>query len=176
VYKELHESNLAISEAAKRFLVVNGTDKPFMVYAPPDIMNVRQRETGTTGAQLWQQNGVILTQSSNRREIGWLSVKEALSPFESKDIFTDKPVTTSKLQIFPNCRKLIEYLPQVQHDKNNYNDVSDKPHELTHIVDSLRYFCVQKYFPNSGTPAVYQSDVETFTGKPQTVQNNYMIW
>jgi phage terminase large subunit len=175
-YKELHESNLAIGEAARRFLEVNGTDKPFMIYAPPDIMNVRQRETGITGAQLWQQNGVILTQSSNRREVGWLSVKEALSPFESKDIFTGEPTKTAKLQIFPNCRKLIEYLPQVQHDKNNYNDVSDKPHELTHIVDSLRYFCVQKYFPNSGTPAVYQSDVETFTGKPQTVQNNYMIW
>lgn len=177
VYKELHEPNLAISEAARRFLEVNGNDKPFLIYAPPDIMNTRQRETGKTGAQIWQENGVILTATSNRREIGWLSVKEALKPYDSKDIFTGEPIKTSKLQIFKNCRYLIEYLPQVQHDKNNYNDVSKEPHELTHIVDSLRYFCVQRYFPSSGTPAVYQSDVDSFLGKTSTTtQTVYMNW
>jgi phage terminase large subunit len=168
---------LAISEAAKRFLEVNGNDKPYMIYAPPDVMNTRQKETGTTGAQLWQENGVILAPTSNRREMGWLSVKEALKPYDSKDIFTGNPIKTSKLQIFSNCRYIIEYLPQVQHDKNNFNDVSKEPHELTHIVDSLRYFCVQRYYPATNTAATQLSYIDHFMGKLQSqTETVYMNW
>ena len=33
-------------------------------------------------------------------------------------------------------------MPQIQHDERNPNDCANEPHELTHICDALRYFCV----------------------------------
>ena len=45
-------------------------------------------------------------------------------------------------KIFRNCSHLIKYLPQLQIDEKNPNDVATEPHYLTHIADALRYFCV----------------------------------
>jgi len=176
-YKELHEKDLTISKAAEKFLKLNGEDKPFMIYAPPDVIDTRQKETGTTAAMLWQENGVMLARSSNKREMGWMSVKEALKPYKTIDVFTGDEITTAKLQIFSCCKYLIEYLPQVQHDDKNYNDVSDKPHLLTHIVDSLRYFCVQRYFPNASTQQQTTNYIDNFEGKLQnSTEATYINW
>jgi phage terminase large subunit len=45
------------------------------------------------------------------------------------------------LRIFDTCGTLIDCVKSLQHDKNDPNDVMDKPHDITHGPDALRYFC-----------------------------------
>lgn len=147
VYKELYESNLIISEAAKRIKEVNGVDEIYKKYAPPDLWNRRQ-ETGKSAADIYKENGVVLTKTSNDRVQGWYNVKEWLKPYKTKDEQTGEEITTSSLKIFKNCINLIRTLPQLQHDEKNPNDVADQPHELTHINDALRGFCITRPKPS----------------------------
>jgi phage terminase large subunit len=149
VYKELYEPDLIISEAAKRIKQVNGYDKIFKKYAPPDLWNRRQ-ETGKSAADIFRENGEILTQSSNNREDGWLSVKEFLKVIEVKDEQTGEIRKTAQLRIWNNCKNLIRTLPQLMQKEDNPNDVdSKKNHELTHAPDALRGFCVMRHRPSS---------------------------
>lgn len=144
VYKELHESDHIVSKACQRIKEVNGDDLIRCTYAPSDLLS-RQKDTGTQITELFAQNGVTLTMASNKRVKGWYAVKEAIKVIDSKDIETGEPIKESNLVIFNNCTNLISYLPQVQKDESDPNDVSDTPHELTHICDSLRYYCVTRY-------------------------------
>lgn len=146
VYKELYESDLIISAAAKR--IIELTNEPIkMNYAPPDLWNRRQ-DTGKSAAELFRENGIILTKSNNERVQGWLNLKEWLKPYESKDEQTGKPIITARLKIFSNCVNLIRTLPQLQRDEKDPNDVATEPHELTHSGDALRYFCSMRTLPS----------------------------
>ena len=69
-YKELHESDLIISEAAKRIIEVNGIDQIRLTYAPPDLM-ARRQDTGLSAFELFNKNGVQLYKSSNNRINGF---------------------------------------------------------------------------------------------------------
>ena len=140
VYKEIHESNLIISEACKKIKEINDEEYEYF-YAPRDLWNRRQ-ETGKSVADIFYENGIYLTKTSVDRVDGWLATKEWLKVIDSRDIETGEPIKTSKLKIFRNCSNLIKNLPQVQIDEKNPNDVATEPHEPTHICDALRYFCV----------------------------------
>jgi len=146
VYKELYQNDLIISEAAARILEVTDTDKIKKRYAPPDLWNRRQ-ETGDSAEDIFRKNGVVLHKSNNNRVMGWYAVKEHLKIEQSRDEQTGKEIETSKLKIFSNCTNLIRTLPQLQHDERNPNDVSNTPHELTHINDALRGFCIERTHP-----------------------------
>lgn len=143
VYKELYQSDLIISEAAKRIKEVNGNDIIHAKYAPPDLWNRRQ-ETGKSAAELFRENGESLIKSSNDRVQGWYNVKEWLKVIEVRDEQTGELKKTSQLKIFSNCVNLIRTLPQLQRDEKDPNDVADQPHELTHAPDALRGFCITR--------------------------------
>lgn len=143
VYKELYEKDLIISEASRRILEVNGDDEYLKIYAPPDLWNRRQ-ETGKSAEDIFLENGVKLTKSNNDRVQGWYAVKEYLKIYETRDEQTGKDYKTADLKIFSNCKNLIRTLPQLQHDERNPNDVANEPHELTHINDALRGFCIER--------------------------------
>lgn len=147
VYKELYESNLIISEAAKRIKEVNGADEIYKRYAPPDLWNRRQ-ETGKSAADIFKENGISLVKSNNDRVQGWYNVKEWIKPYITKDEQTGKEITTAALKIFGNCLNLIRCLPQLQHDEKNPNDVANEPHELTHGPDAIRGFCSTRPRPS----------------------------
>lgn len=52
------------------------------------------------------------------------------------------------LRIFRGCcPNLARCLPLVQIDEKNPNDVANEPHELTHSVDAIRYFCAGRPLP-----------------------------
>lgn len=145
-YKELHESGLIISEAAKKILEVNGDDDVIKRYAPPDLWNKRQ-ETGQSAYDVFKENGVKLHKSKNDRVLGWYSVKEYLKVTEVKDEQTGDLKKSAKLKIFTNCRNLINYIPQIQYDKRDPNDTATEPHIITHILDALRGFCIERTYP-----------------------------
>ena len=146
VYNEIYQSNLIISDAAKLLKSYPDCSKVAYRYAPPDLWN-RRNDTGKSAAEIFYENGVTLTKCSADRINGWLAVKEWIKPYEAKDEQTGEVVTKANMKIFSNCLNLIRCLPAVQHDDKKVNDVATEPHELTHITDSLRYFCVSRTSP-----------------------------
>lgn len=146
VYKEVYQSNLIISNASKEIERVTIENIRY-TYAPPDLWNRRQ-ETGRSAADIFQDNGITLVQTSNDRIDGWLNLKEWLSPYETKDEHTGETIMTARLKIFKNCVNLIRTLPQLQHDERDPRDVAKEPHELTHAPDAIRYFCSMRTLPS----------------------------
>lgn len=144
VYKELHESDRIISDAARRIVEVNGSDRIHLTYAPPDLWS-RTKDTGRSIEETFREHGVTFYRTSNARVQGWMAVKEAIKVIDSKDIFTGEPIKVSKLTIFNTCTNLIKYLPQIQRDERDPNDCATEPHNITHIIDSLRAFCVVRF-------------------------------
>jgi len=167
VYKELHESNLIISDASKRINEINNNDIIKLTYAPPDMWNRRQ-DTGKSAADLFRENGISVYKSDNNRENGWMSVKEWLRPIDSLDEQTGEAIRISRLKIFSNCVNLIRCLPQLQVDEKNPNDVATEPHEITHAPDALRYFCVMRTRPTD------KPKEETDEPTPQDKHKSYV--
>ena len=151
VYKEVGESNLIISSAAKRILEVNGADKVEDFVAPPDLWNRRQ-ETGRSAAEIFSENGVYLRKVNNDREQGWLDLKEWLKP-----VLTEQGNISPRLKIFSNCTQLIKCLGSVLYSEKNPNDMANEPHELTHFPDALRYFATSRPLP-AERPVVKEYD------------------
>ena len=56
-------------------------------------------------------------------------------------------VQTAKLKMFKNCKNLQNNIPQLQHAEKDPNDVSTEPHDITHIADALRGFCIERTYP-----------------------------
>ena len=150
VYNYIHKENLIVSEAAQTLKSYMRNDTYRYIFAPPDLWN-RNRDTGKSTAEIFNNNGVLLTKASNNRESGWLAVKEWLKIRKVRHEQTGKLLETSNLVIFNNVLPLIEYLPQIQVDEKNPNDCATEPHELTHICDALRYFCVSRTNPTKQT-------------------------
>lgn len=133
VYKELCESNLPISTAARKILDFTLEDENiYLTLAPPDLWG-RSQETGKSKAILFGEAGLELTKSNNDRESGWLAIKELL-----KCDANGAP----RLHIFSNCKWLIKYLPELQRDEKRPTDCATEPHEITHSPDALRYFAI----------------------------------
>ena len=146
VYNEIHKPNLIVSEARQTLKSIMRHYKYKYIYAPPDLWN-RNRDTGKSTTELFWEGGIDLTKASNNRIAGWLNVKEWLKVRKVRNEQTGELYEDSDLKIFSNCVNLIKYLPQLQHDEKEPNDVATEPHEPTHITDALRYFCVSRTAP-----------------------------
>ena len=134
VYDELCMSNLIVSEAARRILAHN-EDEVLCTLAPGDLWG-RSQESGRCRADIFAQSGLVLTKVRGDRISGWFNVREWLRVFEREGKME------SRLKIFDDCKELIRCLALVQFEKDETEDVAKEPHELTHVVDALRYFCV----------------------------------
>ena len=137
VYREVQQSGLIVSEAAKLANALTPPEEHIeFTIAPPDMWN-RQKDSGRSMAEIFAQNGLGLLKASNNRVQGWMAVKELLKPMKSDK---DRP----GLLVTENCVGLIRNLPSIQHDDKNPSDCATEPHEITHICDAARYFCVTR--------------------------------
>lgn len=139
VYKEIAESDLIISEAARKTREYTKEDEEAAMvatWAPPDVVHARSQETGKTKADLFREAGLVLWESSNNREAGWMAIHEMLKVREDGE---------PRLKIFRNCYELIKSLPALIIDEKNPNDISTEPHKFTHCPDALRYFAIAWY-------------------------------
>ena len=139
--KELSSVLECTPEAVEEIKRVNGKDKYDCIFAPRDLWNRRQ-DTGKSVADIFAMNNMPIVQTSVERVHGWLATKEWLHPYERKDEQTGELIKDSSLKIFSNCFNLIKNLPQLLIDDKDPNDASTEPHEITHICDAMRYFCV----------------------------------
>lgn len=137
LYRELNESELIVSEAAKKIKFLSEGEKYLSTFIPPDLWS-RTKDSGKSIADLFIDNGIYgILKAPNSRVDGWSNVKEWLKP---KDDF-DGVKKTSSLQIFSNCIEIIKNIPKIQHDAKNPCDCATEPHNITHNLDALRYFC-----------------------------------
>lgn len=146
IYNEIHKSDLIVSEARQVLKSYMRKENFKDIYAPPDLWN-RNRDTGKSTMEMFAEGGIVFSKASNNREAGWLAVKEWLKKKKSRHEQTGEEIDDTNLYIFNNCKNLIRCLPQLQHDDKNPNDVATEPHEITHITDALRYFCVSRTNP-----------------------------
>ena len=137
VYKELYQSGVIISDAAK--MIREMTDEFIDDYiAPPDLWNRRQ-DTGKSASEIFGEHGLYLEKANNDRVQGWYDLHEWLKPMTD-----EQGKRAARLRIFANCKNLIRTLPLLQYDGKNPNDVAKEPHELTHAPDAIRYFVASR--------------------------------
>lgn len=147
VYNEIYKPNLIVSEACQTLKSqMRGRDYKDII-APPDLWG-RNRDTGRSTAEIFRQNGVVLKKATNNRINGWLAVKEWLRVKKTRHEQTGENIEMADMVIFNSCKNLIRCLPQLQHDDKEPNDCSNEPHEITHICDALRYFCITRTSPS----------------------------
>jgi len=140
IIHEEHESNLIISAAADRVLRVTNDliareviSRVESYLAPPDLWN-RSQETGKSRAILFFESGLQLTKVNNDLKAGCLAIKENTNHGEG---------LKSKLTIYHNCApNLLNSLKKIQRDEKKPEVYAKDPHELTHSVDGLRYYCI----------------------------------
>lgn len=142
IYREYAEEDKVISEGAADILSLSeGED---IVYtAAPDDLWARSQETAKSKADIFRENGLALLKASRNREAGWLAVKELLTVKNGE----------SRLKIFGNCVGIIECLPALQRDGKKPTDCMTEPHDITHLPDALRYFCLQYVYPSKAAQA-----------------------
>lgn len=136
VFKEVAKSDLPISTAAETANKMT-EEVIYDTLAPPDLWN-RSQETGKSKALLFGEAGLTINKSNNDREAGWLAVRELLKVDKNGE---------SRLRIFRTCTRLINDLPQLQHDEKHPTDCAKEPHEITHVPDALRYFAIAWTYP-----------------------------
>lgn len=146
IIHEEHESNLIISAAADRILRVTDEliereeiEKVELFLAPPDLWN-RSQETGKSRAILFFEAGLNLTKVNNDMKAGCSAIKENTSHGEGQK---------SKLTILNNCApNLLNSFKKIQRDEKKADVYAKDPHDLTHSIDSIRYYCI--YWTHGG--------------------------
>lgn len=138
VISEVYKSNLIISASAREIIANEPRADRYSTYAPPDLWG-RTKDTGITIADGFREAGVPLIKADNARVAGWMQVHERLKVIEDAD-----GGKTARIKIFATCRNLIRCISTIKADEDNCNDCATEPHELTHLCDSLRYFCVSR--------------------------------
>ena len=129
---------MVVSDAAEKQLELTRPDENiYFSIAPPDMWS-RNRESGKTQAAMFAENGVGLVRADNNRKQGWAALKE---------LFKLRQDGRPGLIIFDTCGTLIDCIKSLLHDKNDPNDVMDKPHDITHGPDALRYFAQTYVLP-----------------------------
>ena len=135
VYREYTEKGLIVQEAARKMIENTLPNEHITVtFAPPDMWS-RQKDTGKTMAELFMLNNVGIVKADNNRVQGHMLIKDALA------IWPDgKP----GLIFFKTCKGIIGDIQDIQADDNNPNDCAKEPHEITHTVDAIRYYCISR--------------------------------
>ena len=139
----IHEEtgpNLIISAAADKILrttadlVERGYISRVEAYlAPPDLWN-RSQETGKSRAILFFEAGLNLTKVNNDFPAGCNAIKENTCHAEG---------AKSKLTILNNCAPLLlNSFKKIMKDEKKPNVYAKDPHDLTHFVDGIRYYCI----------------------------------
>lgn len=153
VYREVQQSGLIVSEAAKLALDLTpaGEHIEFTI-APPDMWN-RQKDSGKNMAELFAQNGVGLVKASNNRIQGWMALKELLKPMRNDK---DRP----GILVTSECVGLIRNIMLIQHDEKSPNDCATEPHDITHICDAFRYFAITRTLGAEYAPQTDEDDLD----------------
>lgn len=141
VYREFCQSNLIVKDAAR--IILDNTlpnENVQITFAPPDMWN-RQKDTGKSMAEIFMLNQVSIVKSDNNRVQGHLQIKEMLA---------NMPDGKPGLIFFESCKHIIGDIQCIQADENNPSDCAKNPHDITHSVDGIRYYCISRVLASHG--------------------------
>jgi len=153
--RSLEKPDLNVQEAAGAILEHTLPNEDISVtFAPPDMFS-RQRDTGRTIAETMMSCGVEIVKADNNRVQGHLLMRSMLEPIPLHDEFVIKkfgskdkaPKELPALMFFDNVGGVLEDIQAIQTDEANPNDCAKQPHDLTHTIDGVRYFCVSRSMP-----------------------------
>ena len=169
VYREVYESGLIISDAA-RAIRERTQENIYSYLAPPDLWNRRQ-DTGKSAAEIFLEEGICLAKAQNSRIQGWLDLKEWLKPYRDRE-----GRMTARLRIFSSCRNLIRCLPALRFDENIPGDCARDPHELTHGPDAIRYFAAGRPLPFRREAAARERLPFPLQTQEEEGEENVLVW
>lgn len=121
-------------------------------------------------------NQVALVRADNSRVQGHMMIKEALSMRPLRDPYVMQmfrrpdgsvPDKLPGLMFFDLCKGIIGDLQDIQADEKNPNDCAKEPHEITHTVDGVRYYCVSRVLPAEAKPGPEQEWEEEDEDTPE---------
>lgn len=138
IYREYYEPNLNAMQAADIVRDLSSGEGIELFLAPPDLWN-RQSATGKSTADVFHEHGVDLVKVDNNLFNGCMRIKEWVYAKEGEQ---------SRLTILDNCApNLFDSITKIQVDDHKPNVYAKMPHNLTHAVDGIRYFCVYWTLP-----------------------------
>ena len=138
IYREYYESNLNAMQAADIVRDLSSGEGIELFLAPPDLWN-RQSATGKSTADVFHEHGVDLVKVNNDLFNGCMRIKEWVYHKDDEQ---------SRLTVLNNCApNLFDSITKIQIDEHKPNVYAKMPHNLTHAVDALRYFCVYWTLP-----------------------------
>lgn len=117
-----------------------------ITFAPPDMW-LTQSIGGKCAAEEFMVNGIAVVKANNNRVQGHMLIKQMLAPYKDYDDKGNlKPENEWRPQLlfFKNCKHITDDLAAIQIDEKNPNDCAKNPHDITHSVDALRYFCISR--------------------------------
>lgn len=125
-------------------------EKILATYAPPDMWN-RMKDTGKAMAELFFQYGLPIVRASNNRVQGHMVMKDMMQPIPLRDSFVKTlfpeggvPEKLPGLMFFEDLTEVISDIRDIQADDKNPNDCAKEPHDVTHAVDAVRYYCISR--------------------------------
>lgn len=155
VYREWTREKLIVRDAAAGILERTLPGEAIeATFAPPDLWST-QKDTGRTMEEIFRSVGVPLTRADNGRVQGHMLVK---------DMLADRADGRPGLLISESCKRLISDLTAIQADADNPGDAAKSPHEVTHTVDALRYYCVSRVAPAERPGAEREEAAEPVLG------------
>lgn len=135
VYREVKRSGLIVRSAAELIRRMTPESEDIAAtFAPPDIWS-RQKDSGKTMAELFCEYGVPLVKAENDRVQGHMVMKDMLCACAGG---------VPEVRFFESCKEFFEDVSTIQADEDNPSDCAKEPHEVTHAVDALRYYCVSR--------------------------------
>jgi len=129
LYREAHGFRMTPARVAARVIELSADDPPSFEITHIDPEVFRHEDGVSTGEQLFLA-GLPVVAADNSRVQGWMRIHEYLEPRDDG--------TAPMLQIFSNCLKCIETLPQMIHGDKDPMDCLDNS-QIDHWPDTIRY-------------------------------------
>src|SRR5574340_1097733 len=128
VYRELYQTGLTDQQQARLIREHNGTDRVRRYFADPSMWAKKTQTYVTSTADIYQQEGVILTAADNDRLSGKRKIDRLLMPLRD-----GRP----GLVVLRDCRNFIKTFPLLATDEHKPEDVDTTQDD--HLYDALRY-------------------------------------
>ena len=75
-----------------------------------------------------------------------------------KECFAPKADGKPGLLVFDTCKQFIDDIQAIQASEKDPNDCATEPHDITHLPDACRYFCISRVLKNVEEEAVQLQD------------------
>lgn len=139
VLRELCQPGLTLSEAGRAAVEFFGAEGRLIEYitASPDLWNRRQ-DSGRSGVEILSAVPGMppLLRADDRRIPGWRALREYLA--EGAE---------AALHICAGCTTLITSMEALRFDPVRTEDAADRPHDITHAPEALRYAAMSRLPP-----------------------------